>query len=57
MRSSRLSHRNTDTLPEPKASSAPSMTGMLNRPKLSVVIRPTVKERPASNPLARAFGW
>jgi len=32
------------------------MTGMLNRPKLSVVIRPTVNERPASRAWARVFG-
>ena len=32
----------TEIWPAPSASSAPSMTGMLNRPKLSVVIRPTV---------------
>ena len=40
--SSRVSHMNTEIWPAPSASSAPSMTGMLNRPKLSVVIRPTV---------------
>jgi hypothetical protein len=33
---------NTEMRPAPSASSAPSMTGMLNRPKLSVVIIPTV---------------
>ena len=40
--SSRVSHMNTEIWPTPSASSAPSMTGMLNRPKLSVVITPTV---------------
>ncbi len=43
--------------PGPSASSAPCMTGMLNRPKLSVVISPTVKVRPASSPRASALGW
>ena len=43
--------------PGPSASSAPCMTGMLNRPKLSVVISPTVKVRPVSRPRASAFGW
>ena len=43
--------------PGPSASSAPIMTGRLNRPKLSVVISPTVKDRPASRPRARALGW
>jgi len=47
---------NTDTCPVPSASSAPSMTGMLNRPKLSVVIRPTVNERPASRAWASVLG-
>ena len=47
---------NTETWPLPSASSAPSMTGMLNRPKLSVVIRPTVNERPASRAWASVFG-
>ena len=46
----------TETWPVPSASSAPSMTGMLNRPKLSVVIRPTVNERPASSAWASVFG-
>ena len=54
--SSRVSHMNTEIWPAPSASSAPSMTGMLNRPKLSVVIRPTVYVRPASSPRARTFG-
>ena len=54
--SSRVSHMNTDTWPVPRASSAPSMTGMLNRPKLSVVISPTVNERPASRAWASVFG-
>ena len=40
--SSRVSHMNTEIWPAPSAPSAPSMTGMLNRPKLSVVITPTV---------------
>ena len=40
--SSRVSHMNTEMRPAPSASSAPSITGMLNRPKLSVVIIPTV---------------
>ena len=44
---------NTETCPVPSASSAPSMTGMLNRPKLSVVISPTVNERPASSACAQ----
>ena len=43
--------------PGPRASSAPCMTGMLNRPKLSVVINPTVKLRPVSRPRASALGW
>src|SRR5271154_1508935 len=46
----------TETWPVPSASSAPSMTGTLNRPKLSVVIRPTVNERPASRAWASVFG-
>src|SRR5580658_10649535 len=46
----------TDTWPVPSASSAPSITGMLNRPKLSVVISPTVNERPASSAWASVFG-
>ena len=54
--SSRVSHMNTETCPMPSASSAPSITGMLNRPKLSEVISPTVKERPASRAWARTFG-
>ena len=54
--SSRVSHMNTETCPVPSASSAPSMTGMLNRPKLSVVISPTVNERPASSACASVFG-
>ena len=57
IRSSRLSHRKTEIRPGPSASSAPCMTGMLNRPKLSVVIRPTVKLRPVSRPRASALGW
>ena len=40
--SSRVSHMNTEICPAPSAFSAPSMTGILNRPKLSVVITPTV---------------
>jgi len=32
----------TDSSPAPRASSAPSITGMLNRPKLSLVTTPTV---------------
>ena len=47
---------NTETCPVPSASSAPSITGMLNRPKLSVVISPTVNERPASRACASVFG-
>ena len=54
--SSRVSHMKTDIWPEPSASSAPSMTGMLNRPKLSVVIMPTVKVRTPSSPRASTFG-
>jgi hypothetical protein len=54
--SSLVSHMNTDIWPAPSASSAPSMTGMLNRPKLSVVISPTVYVRPASSPRASTFG-
>ena len=40
--SSRVSHMNTEIWPAPRASPAPSMTGTLNRPKLSVLITPTV---------------
>ena len=47
---------NTEIWPAPRASSAPSMTGMLNRPKLSVVIMPTVYVRPASRAWASGFG-
>jgi hypothetical protein len=54
--SSRVSHMNTETCPIPRASSAPSMTGMLNRPKLSVVISPTVNERPPSSAWASVLG-
>ena len=48
--SSLVSHMNTDIWPAPSASSAPSMTGMLNRPKLSVVISPTEYVRPCQQP-------
>src|ERR1700753_3428911 len=45
MGSSRVSHRNTEIVPASSASSAPSRTGMLNRPMLSVLISPTVNVR------------
>src|ERR1035438_6146343 len=54
--SSRVSHMKTEICPAPSAFSAPSMTGMLNRPKLSVVITPTVYVRPTSSPRASMFG-
>jgi hypothetical protein len=46
----------TDIWPVPSAFSAPNITGMLNRPKLSVVISPTVNERPESKAWASTFG-
>src|ERR1041385_321116 len=43
-------------LPAPSASSMPCMTGMLNRPKLSLVSRPTVNVRPRIRLRARWLG-
>lgn len=54
--SPRASHRNTDMLPAPKASSAPIRMGMENRPSRSLVMSPTVPVRPAKSPCASVFG-
>ena len=54
--SSRLSQMRTASSPTRRASSAPIKSGILNRPKLSVVISPTEKLRRAINARAMWFG-
>ncbi len=54
--SPRLSHMITESSPEPSASSAPAITGPLNRPKLSEVTSPTVKLRGPKIPRTSSLG-